>query len=77
MRVRFFEIVSRGLKGYGREPVPVDEDFLLDGMNLRQGWIMWMRSGRRVGKQPLMMPIEGSTELQMNTSLFAQLMSFV
>jgi len=33
-------------------------------------------SGRSVGKHPEMMPMEGSTEDQMKTSLFAQLMSF-
>jgi hypothetical protein len=44
---------------------------------LRHGSRTCDRSGLRVGRQPLIMPIDGSTELQMKTSLFAQLMSFV
>jgi hypothetical protein len=34
-------------------------------------------SGRIVGRQPEIMPIDGSTEDQMKTSLLAQLMSLV
>lgn len=79
LRVRFFEMVSSVFKGYCREflPVPAEDDLLLDGRNLRHGLSILTRRGRRVGRQPLIMPIEGSTELQMKTSLFAQLMSEV
>jgi hypothetical protein len=77
LRVRFFEMVSIGLNGYCRDDLPVEHDLPLDDTQLRHGLRMHIKSGRRVGRQPLMMPIEGSTELQMNTSLFAQLISFV
>jgi hypothetical protein len=44
---------------------------------LRHGLSILTSKGRSVGRHPLMMPTEGSTELQMKTSLFAQLMSSV
>jgi hypothetical protein len=79
LRVRFFEMVSRSFSGYGRAFFPefAEDDLLLDGKSLRHGLSILMSRGRRVGRHPLMMPTEGSTELQMKTSLFAQLMSSV
>jgi hypothetical protein len=74
--MRFFDMVSSGVMGYGCEPLP-EEELQLDAPNLTHDSRMYMRSGRRVGRQPLIMPIEGSTELHINTSLFAQLMSVV
>lgn len=75
LRVRFLPIVSMGLRLIEREPLPLEDRS--EGMKLNQEAITCRSSGRRVGRQPDMMPIEGSTEDQMNTSLLAQLMSVV
>jgi hypothetical protein len=78
LRVRFFDIVSIVFKGKARELLlPEEEDFLLEGRKARQGPTSLTRSGRKVGRQPLIMPMEGSTEDQMKTSLLAQLISLV
>lgn len=73
LRVRFFPIVSIGLRVIERDPLPLEERS--EGMKLNQDCSMCSIKGRRVGRQPDMMPMEGSTEDQMKTSLLAQLMS--
>ena len=74
LRVRFLPMVSMVLRLIERVLLPLEESS--DGTKLNQDCIMWSISGRRVGRQPDMMPIDGSTEDQMKTSLLAQLMSF-
>lgn len=55
------------------DPLPLEDRS--DGMHLNHDCSICSINGRRVGRQPDIMPIEGSTEDQMKTSLFAQLMS--
>lgn len=75
LRVRFLPIVSMGLRLMERDPLPLEDRS--DGTKLNHEAITCRSSGRRVGRQPDMMPMEGSTEDQMNTSLLAQLISVV
>lgn len=75
LRVRFLPIVSMGLMLIERDPLPLDDR--VEGMKLNHDCSMCSINGRRVGRQPDMMPIDGSTEDQMKTSLLAQLMSVV
>lgn len=75
-RVRFLDIVSRGSNEWAGDFV-CPEDLRVDGMRLESLFMASSMSGRSVGKQPEMMPTEGSTDDQINTSLLAQLMSFV
>jgi len=75
-RVRFLEIVSSGSSECAGDSMWC-EPLSVDGRLLESTSVTCRSSGRRVGRQPEMMPTEGSTEDQMNTSLFAQLMSVV
>lgn len=58
-----------------RDPLPLEDRS--EGMKLNHDCKMCSISGRSVGRQPEMMPMDGSTEDQMNTSLLAQLISVV
>jgi len=76
LRVRFFDIVSRGSSEIAGDSVYC-EDFRVEGRWFEKTFMMYTMRGRRVGRQPDIIPIEGSTEDQMKTSLLAQLMSWV
>ena len=73
--MRFLDIVSRGFSE-GPDDSECCDDLKEDGRRVESALITFIMSGRRVGKHPDMIPMEGSTEDQMKTSLFAQLMSF-
>ena len=73
--MRLCPIVSIGLRLIERDPLPLEDRS--EGMKLNHDRIIWSISGRRVGRHPDMMPMEGSTEDHMKTSLLAQLMSVV
>ncbi len=64
-----------GLRVMEREVLLLDERE--EGEKLNRDCTMCRSRGRRVGRQPDIMPMEGSTEDQMETSLLARLMSVV
>lgn len=73
--MRFLDIVSRGFSELLGDSECCD-DLKEDGRRVVSALMICIMSGRRVGRHPEMIPMEGSTEDQMKTSLFAQLMSF-